>query len=572
MELFRLIGRVMVENSDANKALSETGKLAIGATEELGEYLQKMNGWAAAAAAAFTASAIGKGMKEVWDMSSQVADIGDNVDKASQKFKLSREAYQEWAYVAERSGFSMEALGNSVVDLSKKVGSGSEDVMAALEEIGISAADAMTATPEELFDKVIAGLQAMDESTRRTFLADSLLGEGGKQLAPLLNMTAEETQALRDRIYDLRGVMSNDLVRSSAAYKDALTDLQEAMQGVKNELAENTLPAMEQTVGGLTLMLTGEFPEGLRQAADGIQAYFEGVAKSIGEFLYPATEATVSWMEEQTKKIADMLGFDYSEYAKEKATEDENGEPWWVAEGYDGMPIPGNADADVDGFSVYEYDGPVWSGRPPGFPEDFWNFSGSGLPYPAGDSDLITKLIDLRQQYLESGGSEWAFMAQTTEKYGAEVADQLIAALEESGGEVETATGAFTQAAEDAAKTWGEGTAKVSQANDAVVAAMREAAAGYAGLRPGQGLGGFGGNLADRFSHALGIPFVPRDEYPAKLHYGERVLTRQENQEYHGGSGSGGQNITIQIQSVAQSPAQEAAAITAALQRARWAT
>lgn len=522
MELFKLFGRILVENGDANRALNETDKLAVGATNGLGGYLDKLKGWAVAAGAAFTASAIGKGLKEVWDMSSQVADIGDNIDKASQKFLLSREAYQEWAYVAERSGFSMESLGNSVVKLAKNVGSGSEDVMAALEEIGISASWAMTAEPEELFAAVVEGLQNVEDVKRRSYLGDKLMAEGSKEIAPLLNMNKEETQELIEGYHKLGGMMSKELVDASAAYKDALTDLQEAAKGLKNELAEETLPAMTQTVNGLTEMLTGDFSKGLQDAAEGINLFLQGVLTGFGRFAVGMVKAAIGGVKDLVsgaKEFVDELL---------------------------------NPTTDVS--------------------EEMGAFLGSGKPFDAGDSDLIPQLIDLRKQYLAAGGSEWAFMAETTEKYGAEVADQLIAALEESGGEVETATGAFTQAAQDAAKTWGEGTAKVSKANDAVVAAMQEAAAGYAGLRPGQGLGGFGGNLADRFSHALGIPFVPRDEYPAKLHYGERVLTRQENQEYSDGKASGPVVNHIHIYSVAQSPAQEAAAITAALQRARWRT
>ena len=78
--------------------------------------------------------------------------------------------------------------------------------------------------------------------------------------------------------------------------------------------------------------------------------------------------------------------------------------------------------------------------------------------------------------------------------------------------------------------------------------------------------------LDDRFRHANGISFVPRDNYPATLHYGERVLTRQEAEEYNSGKGTGGGiNQTINISTVSQTPAQTAAAIRAAFETARWA-
>ena len=163
-ELFKLVGRVMVDASGANQALDGTDKKAQGLTGSLGGYMDKLKNWAAAAGAAIAGSAIVKGLKEIWDISSQVAEVGDNIDKASQKFMLSRQAFQEWSFVAQRSGFDINQLGQAVVDLSKKVGEGKEDILAVLEEIGISAADAMTATPEELFDMVIEGLQGVGES------------------------------------------------------------------------------------------------------------------------------------------------------------------------------------------------------------------------------------------------------------------------------------------------------------------------------------------------------------------------------------------------------------------------
>ena len=51
-ELFKLVGRVMVDASGANQALDETDKKAQGVTGSLGGYMDKLKGWAAAAGAA----------------------------------------------------------------------------------------------------------------------------------------------------------------------------------------------------------------------------------------------------------------------------------------------------------------------------------------------------------------------------------------------------------------------------------------------------------------------------------------------------------------------------------------
>lgn len=409
-ELFKLVGRVMVDASGANQALDGTDKKAQDVTNGLGGYMDKLKNWAAAAGAAIAGSAIVKGMKEIWNISSQVAEVGDNIDKASQKFMLSRQAFQEWSFVAQRSGFDINQLGQAVVDLSKKVGEGKEDILSVLEEIGISAAEAMTATPEELFEMVIEGLQGVGESTRRAYLADQLLGGAAKELNPLLNMSAEETRGLKDEVNALGGVMSDQLVDQSAKFQDSQTNLQAAWDGVKNHLAENTLPGMTQIVDGLTQMLTGDFANGLTTAADGVENYLVGVLRSFESFW----QGIAAEIQSAQYGLGSWFGMSKEE-----------------------------VDAGINAYYNDEFQ-------------------------------------------LPSG--EWV-----------------------------------TQDV-----------------------------------------------LDNRFRHASGIEFVPRNDYPATLHYGERVLTRQEAEEYNAGK-SGGGNTTINISTVAQSPAQTAAAITAAMARARWA-
>ena len=521
-ELFKLVGRVMVDASGANQALDGTDKKAQGVTGNLGGYMAKLKGWAAAAGAAITGSAIAKGLKEIWDLSSKVAEIGDNIDKASQKFMLSRQAYQEWAFVAQRSGFEINQLGQAVVDLSKKVGEGKEDVLAVLEEIGISAADAMTATPEALFDMVIEGLQGVGESTRRAYLADKLLGGAAKDLNPLLNMSADATSSLKDEVNALGAVMSDQLVDQSAKFQDSQTNLQAAWDGVKYHLAEDTLPGMTLIIDGLTQMMTGDLGKGLVTAASGVESFLGGILGGFGRFVVGIVKETVEGIGSLAEGAAEL------------------------------GKMMLNPTVDTT--------------------DEMHAFLNGGQPYSAQDQNLIAELISLRQEYLAAGGSEFAFIAETTEKYGAEVADQLIAALEEGGAAIDESTTAYTASMQSATNQWEKSTANIGAASDKVVAAMESAAndfytgsTGFSGLYTGSIW-----SLPKWFPHAVGLDFVPRDDYPARLHYGEQVLTKQEADDYRAGK-SGGGNTTINISTVAQSPAQTAAAITAAMARARWA-
>jgi lambda family phage tail tape measure protein len=55
----------------------------------------------------------------------------------------------------------------------------------------------------------------------------------------------------------------------------------------------------------------------------------------------------------------------------------------------------------------------------------------------------------------------------------------------------------------------------------------------------GGGIGNLVGASTAGMSLAVGMPWVPRDGFPATLHQGERVMTREENAAYSAGGGSG---------------------------------
>lgn len=566
-ELFKLVGRVMVDNSGANQALDETDRKAQDTTGNMGNMIDKLKGWASAAGAAIAGSAIVKGVQQIWNISTQVAEAGDNVDKSAQKFMLSRQAYQEWAYVAQRCGFDIGQLGSAIGDLSKKVGEGNEETLAALEEIGISAADAMTATPEDLFNMVITGLQGVDESTRRAYIADQLLGGAARDLNPLLNMTADETSNLREEVHKLGGVMSDELVAQSATFADSQTNLQVAWDGVKNHLAEKTLPAMTQILDGLTEMLTGDFTAGLTTAVDGVKDYLGGIADWLDE-----------WKEKVRGAIQDAFNFDVdsllygygapvSPFANSQAAQE------WRDTRLD-------TSMAFDNAMNYAKNGREMTAS------DFWNDLWDGIKSGLRGESRTIKADEAMQAYSffsAQGGTQEDFLAEIRNRYGKEA--------------YETVSG-YIEAVDDAKQSWADGTEQFRAANQKVTGAMDNKAGefGYNLLPSFQKVEAASQNMADAmnaaadniygagssvygsaasslyggFSHARGLSFVPRDDYVARLHYGERVLTKQENDEYTAGRGSNG-NTTINITTVPQSPAQTAAAITAALARARWA-
>lgn len=258
------------------------------------------------AVAAVTGAAIGAG-KAIWDSANNVAQFGDNIDKMSQKMGISAQAYQEWDFVMQHSGTSMESLKASM----KTLANAAERDNDAFKELGISTKDIQQMSQEDLFSTVIAGLQEVEDTTQRTYLAGQLLGRGATELGALLNMSAEETAAMKQEVHDLGGVLSDTAVKNAATFQDTLQNLTTAADGLKNSMVANLLPSLTTVMNGFTGLITGtdgaekqissginslikNITTALPTALDAITSIVSGVASVMPELVVSISDAIIS--------------------------------------------------------------------------------------------------------------------------------------------------------------------------------------------------------------------------------------------------------------------------------------
>lgn len=232
----------------------------------------------AGAVTAVTASVIATG-KAFIDATNDVAEYGDTVDKESQKMHISAEAYQEWDFILQHAGSSVDGMKTAMKTLTSEAESGSE----AFEALGISTEDIANMSQEELFGAVITGLQGVEDEAERTTLAQELLGRSSVEMTALFNMSAEETEALREQVHELGGVMSDEAVQASADYADAMTNLETSFSGLKKNLMSQFLPSITETMEGLAKVFSGD-DSGIGQIREGITSLIEDLTAIAPEF------------------------------------------------------------------------------------------------------------------------------------------------------------------------------------------------------------------------------------------------------------------------------------------------
>lgn len=122
-----------------------------------------------------------------------------------------------------QNGVDMKALETGMKSMLNVMDGTSASGCAAMEKLGLSI-EGMS--QEEAFNATIAALQGVADETERAALAADIFGaKAGQQMMPMLNQTAESTEALRQNAYDLGIVLSDDAVNAGVVFGDTLSDM-----------------------------------------------------------------------------------------------------------------------------------------------------------------------------------------------------------------------------------------------------------------------------------------------------------------------------------------------------------
>lgn len=279
MNLFNIAAALTLNSTDYEKGLESAEKKTSHFGEAISAGLKTAGVAVAAVGAAVTA--VGTAFyKEI----GATAEYGDNIDKMSQKIGLSAEAFQEWDFILQHSGANVEALKPIMKSLTAAVSTNAD----AFERLGITQEQAASMSREDLFAATVTALQNITDETERAALAQKTLGRGAQELGALLNTSAEDTEAMRQSVHDLGGVMSDEAVKNAAAYQDQMQDLGVAVSGLKRGLVAEFMPAISQVFSGLTKIFTGK--GGINEIKNGISDFANNLLKKIPELMPVVTE------------------------------------------------------------------------------------------------------------------------------------------------------------------------------------------------------------------------------------------------------------------------------------------
>lgn len=228
---------------------SKLGKWFTALTEAIKLSLSQILKWLAVATGIFTLFT---------KITNGVSRLGDEIDKGSQRLNMTTSQYQKWSYAMELCGSSIEELREGYNQMSTKVSqaiNGTEDSAKAFKDLSVNIYDSnnQLRSTGDIFEDTIKQLQQIENPTERTAAAQKIFGESTAKLNPLLNAEAGFLDEVMRTQRALNSEMSGGLVAASARYRDAITTMKQAWQGLKNTLAEALLPVLQRVVVWITV-------------------------------------------------------------------------------------------------------------------------------------------------------------------------------------------------------------------------------------------------------------------------------------------------------------------------------
>ena len=234
-------------------------------------------------------AAVGYGMHQ---LVVPVAEVGEELNKLSQKTAVSVEALSALLYASELSDVSAESLtkalkflSTAMFDAKVKGGEGS----AALKAFGVSALDAqgqIRPTEQVLLD-LAEKFAAMPDSAEKAALAVKLFGKNGLDMIPMLNQGRDGLTEMMEEAKRLGLVMSADAARAAEEFNDNMKRLHAVNEGVQRQIGSALLPILADLTEQMFLAKTeaGGFTSELQAITHNRQqvlTFLEEVATGLG--------------------------------------------------------------------------------------------------------------------------------------------------------------------------------------------------------------------------------------------------------------------------------------------------
>lgn len=314
-ELYKLNGQLksnteQIEDTttateDAGQSMGNLGDVVNGLTSKLGIQLPdgmkssmnamgNLDAQSLALAGGFTAvaAAIVKAEKALISMTREAASKADDLLTLASVTGMTTDSVQELNYMADLTDVSLDRIKDSLKETTNKMQEAATGTGAAYEayqklDVEITNADGSMRSAQDVFYDTIDALGNMKNQAERDALAMDLMSESAQELNPIIELGGDKLREYAQEAHDMGYVLDNDALKSLQAVDDAYSRLQNTQEGVKNQLAAEFAPYLEEFYGDAT---QGVKDLGKAIKDSGIVDAFGMLLETVGDILNPMSD------------------------------------------------------------------------------------------------------------------------------------------------------------------------------------------------------------------------------------------------------------------------------------------
>ena len=298
IEIFKIFGKILIDNREAKNSLSETDDKAKGVGGSIGSVITGVLKFAAGIATAAAA-----GAAALYKLAMSSAETLDRVDKLSQKIGISYESFQEWDYIMSQSGMDIEKMQVGLKTLTAQMdmaANGSASAQANFAALGLTWEDGngKLKSQEQMMEEAIMALAAMEDQTEKARLATLLFGKSGVEMLPMLNGGIESIEELRAQAHALGLVMDDEAVLAGVLLGDTIDDVKKSFGAAVTMIGIQFMPAVQKAADWLLSFMP------VIQTV--LQSLFTFIGNGVGfviDFIVTIKDAITEWAEANGESI-----------------------------------------------------------------------------------------------------------------------------------------------------------------------------------------------------------------------------------------------------------------------------
>lgn len=204
----------------AEAAAVENQKLKSGLLDKVG--LGALSGMGPAAGGLLAVGAMAGVAKETFDLINSTADLADNVSDLATRYQISTDSVQQFQFMADRAGLTVEDFGDAIVNLTKNLDQAPEK----FQRWGMDVEHLKSLKPDELLGAMAEKLKTLNESDRLTFSKELM------KTTALLPVLLDDFDKLAAKARELGINLSEADISSLKEMRDGLDDLGTAWEGM----------------------------------------------------------------------------------------------------------------------------------------------------------------------------------------------------------------------------------------------------------------------------------------------------------------------------------------------------